>query len=280
MAFTLAHPAAAIPLARRGLVMSALIVGSMAPDFAYYLHLSAGRRFGHSLPGMFLFSLPMGLVVLWVFQVILKRPLLLLLPVSHQQRLAACAGEFPFGPFPRFVLIVLSLMAGIVTHVVWDAVTHVYGWTGRGLDAMGFSLADTPLGPLRLCDSLHFGSTLVAMLLLCWWYARWYAAAPVCPLDVRLQPSALTKLAVPCAMGLVACLVAVAAALLSVRGLNGQEMVRAFIMKALVVGISAVFVQAIVFSALIRTAMPKDLGVLEYWNVGPVERLMESDPQP
>lgn len=251
MAFTLAHPAAAVPLARHDLIVSALVVGSMAPDFAYYLHLSLGRRFGHSLPGVFLFSLPMGMLVLWVYHAILKLPLLTLLPVSHQQRLIAYAGEFSFGPARRFAVVASSLLIGIGTHIMWDALTHVYGWTGNGHRAMGLLLAETPVGPLRLCDALHLGSTAVGMLLLCWWYVRWYHGAPVHPVDPGLQSSLLTKLGVPCGMGLVACLVAVAVALLSVRGMSGQELLRGFVTKAVVVGIAALFVEAVVFSLLV-----------------------------
>ncbi len=36
MPWTVSHPAAAAPFARWGLVLSALVVGSMAPDFVYF----------------------------------------------------------------------------------------------------------------------------------------------------------------------------------------------------------------------------------------------------
>jgi len=61
--FTLAHPAAVLPLRRTGLVFSALVVGSMAPDFPYFLSVSDAIRWGHSTRGVFLFCLPFGLLV-------------------------------------------------------------------------------------------------------------------------------------------------------------------------------------------------------------------------
>src|SRR5215467_12574272 len=42
--FTFSHPAAVLPLARRGLVFSALVVGSMAPDFPYFVQMSAKNQ--------------------------------------------------------------------------------------------------------------------------------------------------------------------------------------------------------------------------------------------
>jgi hypothetical protein len=52
MPFTLAHAAATVPLLRllgsRG-VFSALVIGSMAPDFAYFLPLGVRRGQSHGL---------------------------------------------------------------------------------------------------------------------------------------------------------------------------------------------------------------------------------------
>ncbi len=51
MPLTLSHPAAIIPLARQGLVFSALVVDSISPDFLYFINLSPRGQFGHTLPG-------------------------------------------------------------------------------------------------------------------------------------------------------------------------------------------------------------------------------------
>ena len=67
MPFTLAHPAAALPFRKTRLVFSAVIVGSMAPDFEYFLRLAPQGRYFHSLPGLFLCTLPVAFAVLWLF---------------------------------------------------------------------------------------------------------------------------------------------------------------------------------------------------------------------
>jgi Domain of unknown function (DUF4184) len=65
MPFTFAHPAIAVPLLRPlgcyG-VLSALVIGSLAPDLAYVLPLSVPRHKSHSLTGLLWFCLPVGLM--------------------------------------------------------------------------------------------------------------------------------------------------------------------------------------------------------------------------
>ena len=123
MPFTACHAAVAAPLARRGLVLSALVAGSMAPDFEFFLRLSLVSRWGHTPAGIFLFSVPAGLVALWLFHVVLKQPLLALLPASLQDAIAPAAG-FPFGPPRRFARIVASVLIGSLTHALFDSITH------------------------------------------------------------------------------------------------------------------------------------------------------------
>ena len=105
-------------------MLSALVVGSLAPDFRYFLNLAPRGHFGHSFNGIFIFCLPVGLSVLWVFQKLMKLPLISLAPRSHQQRLVALAKPFPWGGTRRFSLIVASLLLGSISHLAWDAFTQ------------------------------------------------------------------------------------------------------------------------------------------------------------
>ena len=78
-------------------MLSALVVGSLAPDFRYFLNLAPRGHIGHSFKGIFIFCLPVGLAVLWIFQQVMKRPLISLAPRSHQQRLVPLAEPFHWG---------------------------------------------------------------------------------------------------------------------------------------------------------------------------------------
>ncbi len=88
MPFTLAHSAAALPFRRLRLVPSALVIGTFAPDFEYFLRVTHSGRFGHTLVGSFVFTLPVALVVLWIFHTFVKVPVTMLLPDAIQRRLA------------------------------------------------------------------------------------------------------------------------------------------------------------------------------------------------
>jgi hypothetical protein len=127
MPFTLAHPAAILPLGRalRGrAVASALVIGSMVPDVPNLFPALATRDAAHSFYGLFWFCLPTGLLAYVVFHLALARPLAGLLPRDIRARLA----PFLEGP-GRFAarslgFALASLLLGAVTHVIWDSFTH------------------------------------------------------------------------------------------------------------------------------------------------------------
>ena len=122
MPFTLAHAAAALPMRKTRLVWSALVIGTMAPDLEYFLRMVPDDRFGHTLTGSILLSLPLGLITLWLFHKFVKEPVLLILPDSIRSRLTR--REFRFGGVSRFLTIVFSMLIGMSTHLLWDCFTH------------------------------------------------------------------------------------------------------------------------------------------------------------
>lgn len=160
MPFTLSHPAASVPLARRGLVLSALVVGSMAPDFQYLFPVLPGSTYSHSFAGVFLFSVPMGLIALWLFHAILKQPLLSLLPTSHQRHLTLVAQGFSFGPPRRFALILTSLALGALTHIAWDSFTHTQGWMVQHIDILRLPIIEAPTIPFGCTGYYSTGARL------------------------------------------------------------------------------------------------------------------------
>lgn len=73
MPFTLAHPAIILPLQRyKQLPLSALIAGSIDPDFHYLLQMGLSGRYSHSIEGIFSVSLPIALVLFVMFHWCIK----------------------------------------------------------------------------------------------------------------------------------------------------------------------------------------------------------------
>ena len=189
MPFTLAHAVVCIPLASTGLVVSALVVGSLSPDLAYFFPVRGLGHFSHSLTGIFLFCLPTGLIALWIFHRLLKLPTLALFPVEHRRRLAPVIDEFGFGPWRRFGVLVLSLAVGAFTHIVWDSFTHARGWFVENLVWLKMPLVETPLGPVLTHSALKHASTLLGIILLGRWYFGWLRKGPSGAVVVSEKPS-------------------------------------------------------------------------------------------
>lgn len=68
MPFTLAHPAAVLPLARSRLHFPALMLGSMAPDFIYFLYGRPVNGYGHTLVGCVLLNLPLVVLLYAIYR--------------------------------------------------------------------------------------------------------------------------------------------------------------------------------------------------------------------
>ena len=71
MPYTLSHVAAVLPFSRllaRLQILSAMVIGSMAPDFGYLLPIHPPRVATHSAVSLVTFSLPLGLLSYWIFQ--------------------------------------------------------------------------------------------------------------------------------------------------------------------------------------------------------------------
>jgi hypothetical protein len=177
MAFTAAHPVAVVPLKKWGLPLSALVVGSMSPDFEYFIRFQPIGVLGHTLAGIPLFCLPVGLAVLWMWHRWVKGALIHLLPGEAQRRLTPLCGAFSFGPPRRFGAIVLAMTTAALTHLGWDAFTHPNRWGVRRFPILEVEICHTPFLPLTGFRILQYGSTLVGMGLLAYWFVRWYRRA-------------------------------------------------------------------------------------------------------
>lgn len=178
MPLTTSHPAAIIPLRRLNLDLSAMVIGSMTPDFVYFipgcLPLS---DYSHTLAGTLILGIPLGLAMLSIFHYLLKYPALSLMPGAHQSRLFRVTGPYIFFPARRFLLIAASLWTGELTHVVWDSFTHLDGWVVMRVAALKTTLVIPGfpgLTDITVYRVLQHGSTVAGMLLLAWFYIGWY----------------------------------------------------------------------------------------------------------
>jgi hypothetical protein len=181
MPFTLAHPAAAIPLCRplgRYAVLSALVIGSIVPDLWYLLPIGVYRADSHSVEGIFRFCLPVALASYLLFHGLLKRALLALVPQPLALRLATATDLRSVLPRASWLAVLASLLAGIVTHLAWDSLTHYDGGAAEAFPALRVELFSIGRYDVHAFSVLQYGSSLLGMALVAYWFVRWLRRAP------------------------------------------------------------------------------------------------------
>jgi hypothetical protein len=127
MAFTFSHPAAVLPIARvlaRWRLLSAVIIGSMVPDFGWVSSWDLSRSETHSAKALLTFCLPVGLAAYWMFQCTIKTPLVELLPPGAYVRFRDFALPARVGDLKQWALAAGGVLFGAITHLIWDAFTH------------------------------------------------------------------------------------------------------------------------------------------------------------
>lgn len=180
MPFTLAHAAAAIPFQRTRLIPSALVIGCFSPDFEYFIRLGPKGIFGHTFPGLFAFDLPVSVLVWWLFHAYAKEPILAWLPADIRQRVPSSSPLSSLRNAREIVLILISIIIGAATHILWDAFTHRSFWPYDHWSFLRRAFRLPVVGPLRSYTILQHLSTLVGLIVLLIWFWHWYRhTAPI-----------------------------------------------------------------------------------------------------
>lgn len=176
MPFTLAHAAAVLPFLRQPLIPIALVAGAMAPDLPYFVmtpppggawHASILNGINsHEFSRIPTVGFPLA-VGLAAFLCLVRKPVKWALPESWVPVAPATRGRPPTGA--RLVLwTFLSLLAGLLTHLLWDSFTHSSGWAVQQLPVLGIA----PVGGIPLFRILQHGSSLAGLGFLALWYLR------------------------------------------------------------------------------------------------------------
>lgn len=181
MPFTLAHPAAVIPLLRRPFDGLALVCGAMAPDVAYFIRATpievtaeswyepfTNATTTHSPAGLVPVTLLLGMGLYLVLRPA-ERPLRWLRTGRWDAPAAPPAaaegdraGRSSFGIVIGFAGVVASLLLGSLTHVVWDSLTSSDGPPARNVDGL-HEIAVADVSWIRLSQHV---STVVGLVLI------------------------------------------------------------------------------------------------------------------
>jgi hypothetical protein len=248
--FTLAHAAAALPFRRTRLILSAVVVGTFAPDFEYFLRLVPGGHFGHTLPGVFVLDLPLSLVVLWLFHAYMREPMVTLLPDPIKRRIFPGPRTFRFWGPARLALIIGSILVGVGTHILWDSFTHPTFWFYRHWALLSQTVRLPVIGTVQYYKLFQHGSTVVGSAALLIWLLNWYRrTTPEQRLSVR--PSSLAmKRGLLIFLTLITLSGALIRAFVGVGIPNSPRMAETFVGDAVVTAITLIWLQLLAYGII------------------------------
>jgi hypothetical protein len=132
MPFTFSHPALILPLTympKKWYSLTGLIIGSMTPDFEYFIRMKSLSHYSHTLAGIFYFDLPLGILLAFIFHNIVRDSLYKNLPEFLKLRLTIFQ-NFDWNRFfvKNWIAISTSIIIGAASHILWDSFTHKFGY--------------------------------------------------------------------------------------------------------------------------------------------------------
>lgn len=163
MPFTFSHPAIVLPfLKNKKLSATALIIGAMSPDFEYFLRMKVQSNISHTFLGLFLFNLPIGLFVAILFHTLIKKPLIDNSFDFIRNRLYVLRNSNWIDYLRQnFIKVLISILIGTISHVIWDSFTHETGYFVREICFLQQKIRNIPL--YKVAQHL---SSLIGMVLI------------------------------------------------------------------------------------------------------------------
>jgi len=169
MPFTFAHPAIVLPLAylpKKWISLTGLIIGSMIPDFEYFIRMRISCEYSHTLSGVFWFDLPLAILVAFIFHNIVRNSLYNNLPHFLQVRFNIYK-EFNWNKYfkQNWLVVIISVLIGIFSHLLWDSFTHETGYFAEKFQSLSKDVSIFSLS-VPVFKILQHGSTLTGGLIL------------------------------------------------------------------------------------------------------------------
>lgn len=128
MPFTFSHPAIVLPfkfLPRQWFSLTGLVIGSITPDFEYFLRMKVQSNYSHTIAGLFWFDLPLGIFLAFIFHNVVRDNLFDNLPTILNARLSVFK-QFDWNGYfkSNWLVVLISVLIGAGSHLLWDGFTH------------------------------------------------------------------------------------------------------------------------------------------------------------
>lgn len=169
MPFTFSHPAIVLPLTflpRQWFSLTGLVIGSLTPDFEYFLRMRIKSNYSHTIDGLFWFDLPLGLLLAFLFHIIVRDRLFENLPTYLKSRFSTFKNFDWSKHFKQnWLVVTISILIGAASHIFWDSFTHDHGYFVQTIPALQNSV-DFLGRQIPILKILQHSSTLLGGLVI------------------------------------------------------------------------------------------------------------------
>jgi hypothetical protein len=182
MPFTLSHPLFAAPLqklAPRYLSVTGLVLGSMSPDFEYFIALEAYRTIGHTFAGFLLMDLPLSVAFAFAFHYVMKPVLSMLLPSWGGMDRYACerSAAWRLSGVRDWTVFLISVFIGYLSHLFMDGWSHRHTFMTEHMDFLLQVYQGNPI-----YKTVQYGLSLIGLglplLALLFSWLKWLSRLP------------------------------------------------------------------------------------------------------
>jgi len=167
MPFTFSHAAIVLPLAKsspRYWSITGLVVGSMAPDLEYFTRMKILATYGHLwLEGLW-FNVLIALIYCFVYHLGVRNGLINHLPDFLKARFISLTTFDWVKHFKNnWLIILVSIIIGIYSHLLWDAFTHEWGFFVKQIAVLQKTWFSMPIA-IKGYKFLQYFSSVVGLI--------------------------------------------------------------------------------------------------------------------
>lgn len=174
MPFTFSHPALVLPLKflpRKWFSLTGLVIGSLTPDFEYFMRMRIQSNYSHTIGGLFWFDLPLGIIIAFVFHNIVRDSLFDNLPMFLKSRFTTFK-DFNWNHYFKtsWFVVLISILIGAFSHIFWDGFTHEDGYFVKSIPILGQTIEifgrQVPILKISQHASTFLGGFIIAVFIL------------------------------------------------------------------------------------------------------------------
>src|SRR5690606_34456586 len=149
------------------LSLTGLVIGSMSPDFEYFLRMRIQSDYSHTHLGVFLFDLPISLLVAFVVHNIIKNCFIEYSPSFVKSKLYHLK-NFNWNNYfiKNWFIVILSIVIGAYSHLLWDSFTHDTGYFVQEFSFLQSDIMNIPVLKIFQHSSTFLGGLLIAYYLM------------------------------------------------------------------------------------------------------------------